>query len=924
MNKVLTSLLFTPFTVALLACAPPKGFQTVDHSEARRQAQKEINRRNQRETTGYETILPTPGQPDQYQPIRYTPSGDLDSYEKLAEEARQSQFHNPGFAQKIKGGNILLKSEGSSHNFQILLNLEGHTENLRFAYSVTKDKILEKITTTFNPQKTSNISYQLISQCENEQCRVLKMTLQEMKNKQVVAEASLLYTVSIIHLKTLVADPTAISAESEPTQNINEEVVSEGTDDVVNSPEDTETDSTPDNLVETMAPKESGNDNSSDNSVTSNDVMVKNAADSVRQMPTAESNLQTPPSANTQRESSRRKKAQRAKPQAINNPGTTNQSQRQARLQRRKQKAQAQAQNQAQVETAQTVQSIQPAELPAHNDQRQSIEDTQNQQSEPKKPADNPSTLTRTLQQINEATKGVLVVVDGIAQGVVTIFNSNEPEKPLFVINTPVGETFDQAIPAEIAMLDSEIKKNEQVSEVQLQGNNPETGEMVLDIAVSGAQEKVDELTRLRLILSEQERTKIDPTEKSLNRNYRYAIFPITTQGFGKDQLPTTFNTTYRLESYRQHDQVKKYIEMWTDSRNPRIGACKRQTYYSASRAKNFLTQMNIKVRDLNKTLGELTSSILNKVDSPPQMAYLAALESNYWKDFDSDIIVRYNSKAGDPKNRNRHHFWSDASGPYGCLTDTCRGIIHKNSDLLKQADLDLKVFYVTPMEREMYRRAVVENKTECVGRSGAQIKCLDRGTIRRTIYNMGKEQEYAQQRKNATLLDGDARKYFATSTLMAGLEVRRLLYDKKAKAPGANGSASQKKFEWTLREDPVLAILSYHSGEGTVAKASVCAQLPTQGERHQCQKSMKIGAAVKQRHRGFPTTFADIAALNMAKCDYLDYTWAWLALQFIGANPDSYGVEIGTPSQDNLGYRDLIPEGLQLSHFIDSDAKML
>ena len=47
-----------------------------------------------------------------------------------------------------------------------------------------------------------------------------------------------------------------------------------------------------------------------------------------------------------------------------------------------------------------------------------------------------------------------------------------------------------------------------------------------------------------------------------------------------------------------------------------------------------------------------------------------------------------------------------------------------------------------------------------------------------------------------------------------------------------------------------------------------------------------------------------------MADCRYLNYTWAWLALQFIGSNPEAYGIKLGTPNDF----------GAELEHFITDD----
>ena len=98
----------------------------------------------------------------------------------------------------------------------------------------------------------------------------------------------------------------------------------------------------------------------------------------------------------------------------------------------------------------------------------------------------------------------------------------------------------------------------------------------------------------------------------------------------------------------------------------------------------------------------------------------------------------------------------------------------------------------------------------------------------------------------------------------------------------------------------------------------AVCSQLSEENDSKECRRKfsrMKGKEIADIRHQGFNTTLEDISNFEMAPCGQLDYTWAWLALQFIGADPVAYGVKLGVPDIANLSLEDLVPEDSQLSY---------
>ncbi|MCB9025985.1 MAG: energy transducer TonB [Bdellovibrionaceae bacterium] len=818
-------ILIPSLSMLFIACAPPQGFEAAKYSHEEVTTQMDIQRRTVRETTGYEVWLPKKSDPTKYQHVRYTPSGNLDTYEELAKQERSSPYHSTDFAQKIKDANITQTLKDGLRIFDIKISLLGLNDPLVFNYKIEDSKAQTNITTQATNNSKEGLQYQIISRCEDSSCKIILLTLQALKDKEVQTQASLMDTVTTFNLRTEVA------AKSEQ-----EELVEDGSNNNKNS------------LVAQLQ--------SQNEAIKQSTVIIDGASRSTIRVFDPK-NPETP---------------------LLN----------------------------IEVPNAETFNEPIEGGIKSEVKKEDPKPETKKEDPKPETKKEDPKPETKKKDPKPETKK--------------------EDPKPETKKEDPKPETKKEGPKPETKKEDPkpETKKEGPKPEtkkdikVVLQGANPETGSLAIDVSLP--KEGKEESTTARLYIGKIKKTPATQIkEHELVALYKNSVFPLVTNDLTDKHLPTTFAATARLEKYRNHSETQKYIDMWTNSKSSKIGACNSKTYFSSQRAKNFLTHMNIPVKGTGKTLGELTSNILNKVDSLPQTAYLAALEGNYWKDFDANIVVDYNPKAGYKNISHRSEYWSDASGPYGCLTDTCRQTIKNNHELLSRAGLNLQVFYVTPMEREMYKNAL-NNKTECVSSRGTKnIKCLGRGEIRRTIFNTGKENDYKNERIKASLASGDARKYFASATLLAGLEIRRMLYEKKPiKSKEVESSSKKQKYEWELRDDPALAIFSYRSGEGNMAKSSICSQLPTKEEREKCLSSTTIRKAVSKRHEGFHVTFDEIADLKMTNCDYIDYIWAWLALQFIGSNPLAYDIEVGTPNIAPLTVQSLMPSGLSLSNFTD------
>ncbi len=722
------ALLLSSVIITNFACAPsPRGFQVKTTDAQNSTAKKE----EKRKTTGH-TAISKDSSTNEYRIIKYTPSGNLDRFEELAEEERVAEHHSASFAQSIEAAYISQQIVEQKHQFEIKIKFIDVTELITFKYELDYKDILNKYVSTTEQTTAEGDNYRVSAKCEATECKILKLTLFKIRDNDVTAQASILYTVATTKVRAVVAESENDSTEKNP--------------------------------------------------------------------------------------------------------------------------------------------------------------------------------LIEKIKQQQQAVKETFVVVDGKSGSTVSLLDPNDPTKPLLKINTPVAQTYDN--PVEVESVTGDGVLSDGVLSAKLQGSNALSGELALDVTFKSNSPDIESAVRLYLDNKENKEQGTTDAENFIDK-YITPIFPLIAEKTQKSQIPTTLTATKRLEIYRDHDTTKKYINMWTQKNNPRVGFCNTKTYYSNHRATKFLTQMSTKVNGTQKSLGQITSRILNKIDTIPQMAYLVALEGNYWTDFNSNIVTKYNTKAGEKlkSNEKRYMYWSDAAGPYGCLTDTCRSIIKRNQQLLEQAGLNLQVSYVTKMERDMYDELVSQGE-----------KNIKRGNIRRKIFNSGKEAQYKTQRTNGTdLVNTDARKYFATATLLAGLEVRRLLFEKKNfDKMGAQNLPKKLNFEWKIRKDPALAILAYHSGFGNLAKYAVCTQLESKTERDNCKKNLSIKQANSKRHQGFETTFDDISKYGMAPCNQLDYTWAWLSLQFIGADPTGYGIEIGNPGSDGLVYEELMPYGNQLSSIYD------
>lgn len=533
-------------------------------------------------------------------------------------------------------------------------------------------------------------------------------------------------------------------------------------------------------------------------------------------------------------------------------------------------------------------------------------------------PSDSQSNYIQNLLETNTAEKETVAIVDGRSYSKVKFVDPNDLNKNILEVRTPIVQTDESSIDATHTKIEDD---QVQVLDAKLQGSNAITGGLALDVKVQDQSQKKP--TRVRLYVQSEQTSQgsLDIDDEALVdevlQNYNYPVFPLIAEGNNSVLLPKTLAASARLEKYRKHPITQKYVDMWTKKNVSRIGFCSgKKTYYTPERAKKFLTQMTTQVKSgsgKSTTMGNFTSAILNKVDTLPQTAYLAILEGNYVEDFNANIVVPYQKAANLPlkPGTKRYQFRSDASGPYGCLTDTCRELIRNNKQLLSEANLDLQVSYVTPMERNMYDELI---------KKGIPDEKIKRGSIRHKIYNSGREQEYIRQRdlKVVSLQENDARRYFATATLLAGLVVRENLIESH-KEEEANGMLPKgAHIKRKLRKDPALAILAYHSGYSQLATYTVCSQLENKTERKQCQKEMNKMNAVEitsVRHQGFETSLEQVTELRMAPCNELDYTWSWLAIQFIGSNPEAYGIELGTPSIENLVLEDLIPADSRMSH---------
>ena len=381
-------------------------------------------------------------------------------------------------------------------------------------------------------------------------------------------------------------------------------------------------------------------------------------------------------------------------------------------------------------------------------DARTKIEDSKTKQTDTK--------TFGKLKQVQEVKTETVVVVDGVAKSTLTVTDPNDPEKKLLVVETPVADTHKEAI-------DAKVIQAEGIEKVRLQGNNPKKGKLVVEVETKKG-------TKARLYIGQREKmdNKVEP-QRDFIHLYEKAVLPIISTGFSEEKLPESLEVSARLEAYRKHINTLKYIKYF-QSKKPKankVGSCQMKRNYNRALATSFLTQMKLVIPEVGMTLGELTSRILNKVDAPIQTAYLLALESTYINNgFNADEITPYQIEAGFSNEelkklgKKRWEFWSDASGPYQCITDTCRYIIRRNRKRLELAGLNPQVFYVTPMERDMYKQALTAGKKEYD---------IKRGTFRRQIFNSGRETEYAEQRKEASLHQDDARKYFCYSYPLSG-----------------------------------------------------------------------------------------------------------------------------------------------------------
>ena len=711
-------------TGTIVACAP---YESPQYEEDSHSENTDSRQGRAAMTTGFQEFVPSKEDPNRLQLLTYTPSGDVKTFEELKQKEQAAPKHSKTFAEKIRAAYIDQKVEEDKRTFKIQIKFEDLTELLLFEYQISEDNIYTETTTKSTTLTDDGYEYSINSLCENNDCSVIRITFQQLKNQQVHAQTSLLYTVKVKKYHVQIAE--------------------------------------------------------------------------------------------SEKETS--------------------------------------------------------------------------------------SKTIQKLQQVNEVKTESIDVVDGISKSTLTVTDPNDSNKELLVVETPIAKTHEEAIEAE-------DMKAEGVAKARLQGNNPKTGKLVVEV-------ETEDGTRARLFVGQekaQEFAQVEAQEIELAKDFKNAVLPIVTHGFDAEKLNSSLEVTKRLEFYRNHKNTLKYIKYF-ETPKPKansIGSCNMRQTYNSYLATRFLTQMKAKIPDTNLTLGEVTSRILNKVDAPVQTAYLVALESPYVNNgFNADIITPYQKQAGysnaklQELGKKRWQFWSDAAGPYQCITDTCRYIIRKNKKLLDLAGLNPQVFYVTSMEREMYNQAIAS------GKSPSKIK---RGDFRKAIFNSGKEADYAEQRKKASLHDQDARKYFSTATLLAGLVIKDYLKEKKAYDTSKPALPSKLEFKRKLREDPALAYYAYYAGVKTMTRSAICAQISDEAERNKCKAEISRDEIRSRRHEGFNATLEQITELQMADCRYLNYTWAWLALQFMGSNPELYDVNIGTPNSAGLYIDNIFPEGMEALAF--------
>lgn len=92
--------------------------------------------------------------------------------------------------------------------------------------------------------------------------------------------------------------------------------------------------------------------------------------------------------------------------------------------------------------------------------------------------------------------------------------------------------------------------------------------------------------------------------------------------------------------------------------------------------------------------------------------------------------------------------------------------------------------------------------------------------------------------------------------------------------------------------KDPGLAVLSYILGQGATAQRMKCSNSANSQERERCLENSSATDSLRNRHRNFSVTLEQLRELNMVGCEFLDYTYSYLALRGIGINPKSFQFE--------------------------------
>jgi hypothetical protein len=392
----------------------------------------------------------------------------------------------------------------------------------------------------------------------------------------------------------------------------------------------------------------------------------------------------------------------------------------------------------------------------------------------------------------------------------------------------------------------------------ELEGNNPQTGSIWVDIAAQGATTESPDnsaespAAALRLKFTATQQSSHSPpsageesgstpdvaqrVEDEALLLYKDAVIPVFMDP-EKQPFATAIHSELNSTYNSLHPRIAQHIKYWQGTETYHTCEDPQKAVRGQRRASatNFFTYTQPLIPTLH--------AAFRLVDITPEVAYLMAVESKYPYSEEYPIQVNAGPNATD-------------SGPYQITNLTMQDILQRHAGFLEENNIVIK--YNKPLGKGAYK----------------------------------------------SLTQDDSRRYLYESSILAGLYMKDLFgwfeSDPALAVLGytegmGNTALFKSCAEQTIEHHQRACMeMTKHRRLSTMrANAfAVCAELNGQQKTacDQYVQSIHTPGTAFRKHETFKTSFDDIDRMNMAPCSKIAYVWEVLSLRVIGANPERYG----------------------------------